>query len=172
MVNPYRPSQLTTSDTYGERPRPLFGDAALLIGDAAGLAYSRSGEGILPAIESGLFAAQTILEADGRYDRDRLAAHERRIVARFGSRRTTFGITNLLPHWVAGPIAGRLFRSAWFIRHVVLDRWFLHAHQQPPGGERLEIPSRIRKQPDEGLEGVWVLASKGVRCGNGDIFDA
>ena len=116
---------------YGDGPRPLLGDAALVIGDAAGLAYSRSGEGIRPAIESGLFAAQTILEADGKYARDRLATYEQKIVARFGPRRTPFGITNLLPRWVAVPIAGRLFRSAGLVRHVVLNRWFLHAHQPP-----------------------------------------
>ena len=56
---------------YGQAPRPLVGDAALLVGDAAGLAYPKSGEGIRPAVESGLLAAQTILAADGRYTRDR-----------------------------------------------------------------------------------------------------
>ena len=41
----------------------------LLVGDAAGLAYPQSGEGIRPAIESGLLAAATIVEADGDYTR-------------------------------------------------------------------------------------------------------
>jgi hypothetical protein len=93
--------------------------------------HSRSGDGIRLAIESALFAAQTILEADGKYPRDRLAAYKQKIVARFGLRRTTLSITNLLPPWVARPIAGRLFRGAWFVRHVLLKRWFLHAHQPP-----------------------------------------
>lgn len=114
---------------YGEAQRPLLGDSALLIGDAAGLAYPRSGEGIRPAIESGLFAAQTILEADGEYSRDRLAAYERRVVARFGPRETAAGVTDVLPQWVTGAIAGRLFGSAWFARRIVVDRWFLHAQQ-------------------------------------------
>lgn len=126
---------------YGEAQRPLLGDAALLIGDAAGLAYPRSGEGIRPAIESGLFAAQTILEADGEYSRDRLAAYERRVVARFGPRETAAGVTDVLPQWVTGAIAGRLFGSAWFARRVVVDRWFLHA-QQPALAADEQQPAR------------------------------
>jgi geranylgeranyl reductase family protein len=116
---------------YGAAQRPLLGDAALVIGDAAGLAYAKSGEGIRPAIESGLLAADTILEADGTYSREGLAGYERRVVARFGPRRTRPGVTDVLPHWIAGPLAGRLFTSAWFARRVVVDRWFLH-RQQPP----------------------------------------
>jgi flavin-dependent dehydrogenase len=37
----------------------------VLIGDAAGLAYAQSGEGIRPAIESGLLAAGAIVAAGG-----------------------------------------------------------------------------------------------------------
>ncbi len=114
---------------YGEAQRPLLGEGALLIGDAAGLAYGRSGEGIRPAIESGLLAADTILEADGSYTRERLTAYEQRVVTRFGPRQATPGITNLLPHWLAGAIAGRLFASEWFVRRIVLERWFLHMQQ-------------------------------------------
>lgn len=119
---------------YGAGQRPLLGDAALVIGDAAGLAYSQSGEGIRPAIESGLLAADTILEAAGTYSREGLAGYEQRVVTRFGPRRTGPGLTEVLPQWVAGPIAGSLFASAWFARHVVVDRWFLH-RQQPPLAE-------------------------------------
>lgn len=121
---------------YGTAQRPLLGDAALVIGDAAGLAYSRSGEGIRPAIESGLLAAATVLEADGRYSHECLAAYERRVVARFGPRQTGLGVTEVLPQWFAGPIAGRLFASAWFTRRVVVDRWFLH-RQEPALAEEV-----------------------------------
>lgn len=113
---------------YGSAPRPLLGDAALAIGDAAGLAYARSGEGIRPAIESGLLAAQTILEAAGDYSRDRLAAYERGVVARFGPRQAHRGITDMLPEWLVVALAGRLLGNEWFARHVVVNRWFLHAH--------------------------------------------
>jgi geranylgeranyl reductase family protein len=116
---------------HGQAPRPLVADAALLVGDAAGLAYPKSGEGIRPAIESGLLAAQTIVEADGRYDEDRLALYERGLVARFGRRRGAgWGITDVVPPSLAGIMAGRLFGSEWFARHVVLDRWFFHVHQE------------------------------------------
>jgi flavin-dependent dehydrogenase len=125
---------------YGEAARPLFGDAALLIGDAAGLAYPRSGEGIRPAIESGLLAAQTILDADGTYDRKRLAAYEQRVVARFGPRHTGPGLTDFLPEWITGAIAGRLLGAAWFARRVVVDGWFLHA-QQPPLPADMQKPA-------------------------------
>ena len=114
---------------YGEASRPLLGEAVLLIGDAAGLAHARSGEGIRPAIESGLLAAQTILDADGTYTHDRLAAYEERVFARFGPRWTGLGVTSILPQQVAGALAGRLFANPWFARHIVLDRWFLHAQQ-------------------------------------------
>jgi geranylgeranyl reductase family protein len=114
---------------YGETQRPLLGGAALVIGDAAGLAYSKSGEGIRPAIESGLLAAQTILEADGLYTADRLATYPQRVVERFGPRQVGVGITDVLPQGITGALAGRLLGTAWFARRVVVERWFLHAHQ-------------------------------------------
>lgn len=113
---------------HGETQRPLTGDAALLIGDAAGLAYARSGEGIRPAVESGLLAAQTIIEAAGRYEQRYLVAYERRITSRFGPRRKA-GLPNFIPQWAAQALAGRLLKSQSFVRHVVLDRWFLHADE-------------------------------------------
>ena len=61
----------------GSSPRAPVGDGMLLIGDAAGLAYPQSGEGIRPAVESGLMAAETLLALDGRYERERLAALRR-----------------------------------------------------------------------------------------------
>ena len=57
---------------YGVSERKLADDGVLLIGDAAGLAYKQSGEGIRPAIESGLLAAQAIVEARGNYSRESL----------------------------------------------------------------------------------------------------
>lgn len=116
---------------YGEARRPLRADAVLLIGDAAGLAYDRSGEGIRPAIESGLLAAQTILAAAGRYDGDALAAYERQVVARFGARQGGANLWRGIPLSLLGTIAGKLFANAWFARHIVVDRWFLHAHHPP-----------------------------------------
>ena len=58
---------------YGQTPRPLAGDGFVLIGDSAGLAWPQSGEGIRPAVESGLLAARAIAAKDLR----RLRARDR-----------------------------------------------------------------------------------------------
>ena len=106
------------------RPR-LVDDGVLLVGDAAGLAYSASGEGIRPAVESGLLAADTIRAAGGRYLRADLDPYRVEIERRLG-RGATAPRLPMPPGLVAA--AGRaLFRSRRFARRVVLDRWFLHA---------------------------------------------
>ncbi len=116
---------------YGQTPRPLSGDGALVIGDAAGLAYPKSGEGIRPAIESGLLAAQTIGDAGGRSDAEALAPYARRLVERFGPRAAAPTLLGLIPDWVLAPLAGKLFGARWFARRVVLDDWFFHAADAP-----------------------------------------
>jgi len=116
---------------YNHAPRPLAGDGALLIGDAAGLAYAKSGEGIRPAVESALLAAATIAEAAGCYDEARLAPYTRRVVERFGPRSAAPSALDLLPEWMLGAIAGQLFGQRGFARRVVLDDWFFHASEPP-----------------------------------------
>jgi len=116
---------------YPESRRPLTSDGALLIGDAAGLAYSRSGEGIRPAVESGLIAAAAIIEAAGDYRRRSLAPYQRRMTARFGGRVPAREGGSWLPRGIRQPLAASLMATRWFVRHVVVDRWFLHAQQQP-----------------------------------------
>ncbi len=99
-------------------------DGALLIGDAAGLSYPQSGEGILPAIESALLAAETIVAANGDYRYDNLEPHAAKLAARFGggSELPSSPLASALLRF----IGARLLSSRWFTRHVVLDRWFLH----------------------------------------------
>ena len=58
----------------GRSHRKILDDGVLLIGDAAGLAYPESGEGIRPAIESGLIAAHAILSAEGNYSAKKTVA--------------------------------------------------------------------------------------------------
>jgi len=116
---------------YTQAPRPLVGDQAMLIGDAAGLAYPKSGEGIRPAIESALLAAATIAGAGGRHDGATLDQYAQRIVERFGPRAETASVLDWIPPGLLGVLAGQLFGSRWFARRVVLDDWFFHA-QQPP----------------------------------------
>jgi 2-polyprenyl-6-methoxyphenol hydroxylase-like FAD-dependent oxidoreductase len=102
-------------------------DAVILAGDAAGLAYPESGEGIRPAVESGLLAASTIVEANGRYSYDRLRPYTRRLQQRFGEGPFSQLLAHVLPRTVTTVLALRLLDTSWFVRHVVLDRWFLHA---------------------------------------------
>jgi menaquinone-9 beta-reductase len=122
---------------HGHSVRKQVDDGMLLVGDAAGLAYPQSGEGIRPAVESGLMAAATIIEAKGDYRRQQLLPYTGRLVARFGEAAPP---ASAGPAFLRNLLAGRLLYNKWFTRHVVLDRWFLHTHQaalQTP--ETLEV---------------------------------
>lgn len=113
---------------YGDRRREVLGDGVLLIGDAAGLAYSQSGEGIRPAIESGLLAAETALEANGDYSREQLEPYRARLGRVFGDAQKNWAsaVGRVLPPRVIRALAGALVGTRWFARRVILDRWFLH----------------------------------------------
>ena len=121
----------------GIGPRPLVGNGILTIGDAGGLAYPESGEGICPAIESGRLAAETLIAAGGRFDEPALRPYARAISARHPpappvDRGQWLG-------WAAA-VAGRaLLRSHVFTRKVVLDRWFLRS---APPASLAPIPGR------------------------------
>jgi flavin-dependent dehydrogenase len=115
-----------------EPPRRRVVDAGvLLVGDAAGLAYAPSGEGIRPAIESGLLAAATILEADGDYTRDRIEAYQERLRERFGLRQGPRPFSETVLSGFAATLLPSLFNMPWFVRHLLLNRWFLRAHEPP-----------------------------------------
>jgi menaquinone-9 beta-reductase len=112
-----------------ERTVPkLIDDGVLLVGDAAGLAYPHSGEGIRPAVESGIIAAETIIAAAGDYSAFKLAPYRERILGRFGRPRA-HGPTDWLPAGWLHFLARRLMASRRFARKVVLDQWFLHSRQ-------------------------------------------
>jgi geranylgeranyl reductase family protein len=102
-------------------PGRVIGDGLLLVGDAAGLAAPASGEGIRPAVESGLLAAEAVLAARGRYGREDLEPYRQALDARFGPWRRRLE----LPRLVAEPLGRLLLGRRWFARHVVLERWFL-----------------------------------------------
>ncbi len=108
-------------------PRQPVGDGVLLVGDALGLAAARSGEGIRPAIDSGLLAAETILDAGGLYTRERLEGYAARLKERFGPRARPARMQSALPG-LRRSAARTLMRSAWFTRRYFLDRWFLQRH--------------------------------------------
>ncbi len=101
----------------------------MLIGDAWGLAYPQSGEGIRPAIESGWLAADVIRDAQGDFSQPLARNLEAQCHRRFGigAKRSVWAgaWSKPLRHWAAA----RLMQSRWFHRRVLLDRWFLHAQQ-------------------------------------------
>ena len=115
---------------YAHANRPLVDDGVLLIGDAAGLAYTQSGEGIRPAIESALMAAN-VIKAAPDYSALSLQSYGERIAERFGTRATDQEPGFEVPDWLKQPIASTLMRSHWFTRKVVTEKWFLHQEVPP-----------------------------------------
>jgi flavin-dependent dehydrogenase len=117
--------------------RPQVVDAGVLLaGDAAGLAYPQSGEGIRPAIESGLLAAATVLRANGDYSLAQLEPYETSLRARFGAPSPSSPEP-------ASPLPGPLdrmvpwlFARPWFVRHLVLNRGFLRSNDAAFGRPR------------------------------------
>lgn len=114
---------------HGSPSRRLLADGVVLVGDAAGLAYGLSGEGIRPAVESALLAAATIRAADGRFDRERLEAYRDRLRRHLGAPGLRWDLLRVLPDSLIASGVARLLRSRWFTRHIVLDRCFLRVHQ-------------------------------------------
>ena len=123
---------------YGHTRRELFRDGLMLIGDAAGLAYPQSGEGIRPAVESGVLAAETIVAARDDFRSERLAPYAERLLKRFGTPKAVAhpkGVTASLERILAG--------THWFSRRIILDRWFLHRSVRALEG--IDSPARIRQ---------------------------
>src|SRR5512133_75537 len=113
----------------GQGRRSCVGDGALLIGDAAGVAHPQSGEGILPAIESAVLAAETIVAARGDYTYASLEPYVTKLASRYKDGSEKFP-TSCVSSGLVRSLGARLLSSSWFTRNVVLDRWFLHVNQQ------------------------------------------
>ena len=115
---------------YGSNDRPLFDDQVMIIGDAAGLAYAQSGEGIRPAVESALIAADTVIKAAGDYSKMKLQPYAVQLEARLGKRKAHSAGGEQDSLW--GRILPNLGRIAisnrWFAKNIVIERWFLHRH--------------------------------------------
>lgn len=109
---------------HGTSPRAAVNDGMLLIGDSAGLAYAQSGEGILPAIESGLHAAGVIRQAGGVYDRSRLSPYA--TILQSDREPALMSLGRHVPSSVIEVVAHQLFKTQWFVRDVILNQWFLH----------------------------------------------
>lgn len=115
-------------ELYEQSEPKLVDDGVLLVGDSAGLAYPQSGEGIRPAVESGLIAGDVICSAKGDYSRARLEEYRLQLTHRLGRPRK-HRAGNWLPAGWLRFAATRLLATRWFSKRVVLNRWFLHADE-------------------------------------------
>lgn len=115
---------------YTHAKRELVKDGVILIGDSAGLAYPQSGEGIRPAVESALLAAEAIIECDGNYTDANLKRYATMMEARFGKRQQQ-DLVEKIPMLFKRPVAMLLMKSGWFARKIVAERWFLQKQQAP-----------------------------------------
>jgi geranylgeranyl reductase family protein len=113
---------------YEHASRKLLSDGVLLVGDAAGLAYTESGEGIRPAVESGLMAAEVILSADNDYKEHRLTPYLQKLASRFGDKQAHHA---WLPGNMKRALARQLLASRFLSRHILLERFFLHSNELP-----------------------------------------
>lgn len=116
---------------YNHAVRQMVADKVLLIGDSAGLAYPQSGEGIRPAIESAMLAADTIRDCAGNYGSDNLQPYNDAMEQRFGKRLPGPDTMERLPMFVKRIFASQLMKTHWFTKNVVTDKWFLQTHQTP-----------------------------------------
>ncbi|MEQ1830166.1 MAG: NAD(P)/FAD-dependent oxidoreductase [Pirellula sp.] len=110
---------------YVGAERKLSAEGVLLLGDAAGLAYAQSGEGIRPAVESGGIAAGVIIAAHGNYTPENLSRYQSLLEQRLGKPIRASLLNQLPTSWLAS-LGSCMLASPWFSRHIVLDRWFLH----------------------------------------------
>jgi flavin-dependent dehydrogenase len=111
----------------GAAPR-LVDDGILLVGDAAGLAYAQSGEGIGPAVESGRLAAAAVVSAGNLPTRGRLMTYERALRSRFGAR-PAGEAESPVPAALRTSLAGVTLAVPFLSRRFVLDPTFLHRGQ-------------------------------------------
>lgn len=115
---------------YGKTQRNFVADGVVLIGDAAGLAYTQSGEGIRPAVESGLIAAKALIDAKGDYSRAKLETYREFLTTRFGDQQEwSTRIGTKLPPKLMSALGRLLLATPWFSRQVVVEKWFLHADE-------------------------------------------
>ncbi len=116
---------------YNHAVREMVADNVLLIGDSAGLAYPQSGEGIRPAVESAMLAADVIRDCAGGYTKEKLQAYNVLMAQRFGQRLPGPDTMERLPMFVKRLFASQLMKTHWFTKNVVTDKWFLQSHQTP-----------------------------------------
>jgi geranylgeranyl reductase family protein len=116
---------------YGWAERRIAGDGVLVVGDAAGLAYPQSGEGIRPAVESGLIAGGLLAASGGRFTPELAREYRRALEKRFGAPERDWAarLASRVPAGLVTAVGRRLLATRWFARRVVIDHWFLHRDQ-------------------------------------------
>ena len=122
---------------YNHAVREMLAEHTLLIGDSAGLAYPQSGEGIRPAVESAILAAETVRRSENDYSEANLRAYQRNMESRFGERMPAPGMMERLPLSVKKTFARSLMKTQWFTKNTVIKKWFLQTDQThlPPVGK-------------------------------------
>lgn len=101
-----------------DRARRLAGARFALVGDAAGLARDVSGEGIGPAVRSGVLAAESVLAGDP-------ASHAERVAAAFGAPPAALArLSRLLPELVIVALARLACTRPRLRRRFVLEGAF------------------------------------------------
>lgn len=114
---------------YNHAVREMVSENVLLIGDSAGLAYPQSGEGIRPAVESAMLAADIIRESHGDYSRNNLEQYIELMEQRFGVRTPAPDLMERLPMSLKKMFASELMKTKWFTKNIVTEKWFLQTHQ-------------------------------------------
>ena len=116
---------------YNHAVREMVADGVILIGDSAGLAYPQSGEGIRPAVESAMLAADVIRDCAGDYSKNKLQAYSDVMQQRFGKRLPGPDTMERLPMFIKRIFARQLMKTRWFTKNIMTDKWFLQSHQPP-----------------------------------------
>jgi len=116
---------------YNHAVRDMVAENVLLVGDSAGLAYPQSGEGIRPAIESSLIAADVIRNCNNNYCSENLQPYNKMMKNRFGERLPTPDMMERLPLFLKRIFASQLMKTHWFTKNIITDKWFLQSHQSP-----------------------------------------
>lgn len=116
---------------YNHARREMVADHVLLIGDSAGLAYPQSGEGIRPAVESAIFAAEVIRFCEKDYSNNKLQTYNLLMEQRFGKRLPEAELMERLPAFIKKIFASQLMKTRWFTKNIVAEKWFLQNHQPP-----------------------------------------
>lgn len=106
-------------------------EGILLIGDCVGLAAPQSGEGIRPAIESGLIAAKVLRQLPDVPPEAVAAAFRAQFIHRFGASRARASESSAWVRRLRCLAAAGLMRTRWFTRRVLLDQWFLGRQLEP-----------------------------------------